>query len=290
MMLGALVAAALVFAPADAHLARETANGLVTRHTPRDGGTAAGHRAAAFIRDRAVEAGLEASLDRFTAETEDGPGTFVNVEGVWRCDDAAAPWIVFISHFDTKPNIACPGANDGAATTGLLVALGRCVVRQRPQGVNVLFLWTDGEESRQAYGPKDGLWGSRRAAAKLKASGRKVLGVFCLDMLGDRDLQIELPANGSMALRRIVHRAAETLGLKDRVRDHDHSVRDDHQPFIDAGVRALDLIDFDYGSDPGLNDWWHTEKDTMDKVSEKSLLSAGRLCLAVLECFGARHL
>lgn len=50
-------------------------------------------------------------------------------------------------------------------------------------------------------------------------------------------------------------------------------------------IRALDLIDFDYGSAPGLNDWWHTEKDTMDKVSEKSLLTAGRLCLAVLGQF-----
>lgn len=284
-MLGALVAAALVFAPADAHLARETANGLVSRYTPRDGGTEEGRWAAVFIRDRAVESGLKASLDRFEAETETGRRTFANVEGVWQGDSPDAPWVVFISHFDTKPGVSCPGANDGASTTGLLVALGQCVVRQRPSGVNVLFLWTDGEECRRAYGPKDGFWGSRHAAAKLKASGRQVLGVFCLDMLGDRNLEISVPANGSPALRRIVHRAAESLGLKDRVLDRAYNVRDDHQAFLDVGFRALDLIDFDYGSAPGLNDWWHTEKDTMDKVSEKSLLTAGRLCLAVLGQF-----
>lgn len=289
-MFGVLVAAALAFTPADAHLAYETADGLVSRHTPRDGGTVEGRRAALFIRDRAAEAGLTAGVDGFEAETEDGKHTFANVEGVWRCDDADAPWVVFISHFDTKPGVACPGANDGAATTGLLVALGRCVVRQRPKGVNVLFLWTDGEECRRAYGPKDGFWGSRHAATKLKASGRKVQGVFCLDMLGDRDLEISIPSNGSPALRRIVHRTAESLGLKDLVRDREYSVRDDHQAFLDAGFRALDLIDFDYGSAPGVNDYWHTGKDTMDKVSEKSLLTSGRLCLAVLERFGARHL
>lgn len=284
-MLVHLLAAALVFGPADAHLAYQTADGLVSRYTPRDGGTEAGHRAALFIRERAAQVGLTATVDSFEAETEDGHRTFSNIEGVWRCGEAHAPWIVFISHFDTKPFIACPGANDGAATTGLLVALGRCVARQRPSGINVLFLWTDGEECRRAYGPKDGLWGARHAAAKLKATGRKVLGVFCLDMLGDRDLAIEMPANGSSALRRIVHRAAEAPGLKDCVRDRAYRVRDDHQAFLDAGFSALDLIDFDYGSAPGLNDWWHTEKDTMDKVSEKSLLTAGRLCLAVLGQF-----
>lgn len=281
-MFGALVAAALAFTPADAHLARETANGLVSRHTPRDGGTAAGHRAAVFIRDCAAAVGLESSVDRFSAETEDGPAVFTNVEGVWRCGESEAPWVVFISHFDTKPGIACPGANDGASTTGLLAALGKCVVRERPHGVNVLFIWTDGEESRVAYGPKDGLWGSRHAAKKLKASGHKVLGVFCLDMLGDRELRIEIPANGSPALRRLVHRQARALGLSGCVGDGSHAVRDDHQPFLDVGFRALDLIDFDYGSEPGLNDFWHTDRDTMDKVSEESLLTVGRLCGGIL--------
>lgn len=285
MPFGALVAAVLAFTPADAHLAFETANGLVSRHTPRDGGTAEGRRAASFIRERAAAVGLEASLDPFTVETEDGPRRMVNAEGVWRSSQTNAPWLVFVSHFDTKPGIVCPGANDGAATTGLLVALGRCVVRQRPQGVNVLFLWTDGEECRRDYGPKDGLWGSRHAAAKLKRDGRPVLGVFCLDMLGDRDLLIDLPANGSPELRSLVHRQARHLGLDNRVFDRDSAVRDDHLPFLDAGFPALDLIDFDYGSSPGANDYWHTEQDTMDKVSQFSLLTAGRLCCGIVDAF-----
>ena len=59
-------------------------------------------------------------------------------------------------------------------------------------------------------------------------------------------------------------------------------VKDDHVAFLNLGFRAMDLIDFEYGSAPGLNDYWHTEKDTMDKVSVKSLETAGRLLVEII--------
>ena len=41
-------------------------------------------------------------------------------------------------------------------------------------------------------------------------------------------------------------------------------------------------IDFEYGSAPGLNDYWHTPKDTVDKLSVESLQTTGRLAVALL--------
>jgi len=54
-------------------------------------------------------------------------------------------------------------------------------------------------------------------------------------------------------------------------------------PFLSAGFKAIDLIDFEYGSAPGANDYWHTPQDTMDKVSEDSLLVAGRMAVAIID-------
>ena len=60
-------------------------------------------------------------------------------------------------------------------------------------------------------------------------------------------------------------------------------VKDDHVPFLEAGFKAIDLIDFEYGSAPGLNDYWHTDKDTVDKISEESLFTAGKLVVGMLD-------
>jgi Zn-dependent M28 family amino/carboxypeptidase len=43
---------------------------------------------------------------------------------------------------------------------------------------------------------------------------------------------------------------------------------DDHTPFIEAGLPAIDIIDFDYP-------YWHTMQDTTDKVSAESLEIVG---------------
>jgi len=43
---------------------------------------------------------------------------------------------------------------------------------------------------------------------------------------------------------------------------------DDHTPFLEAGITAIDIIDFDYP-------YWHTVQDTPDKVSAESLQAVG---------------
>ncbi len=283
-MLAPLFAAALAFTPADAHFARESARELVESHTPRDAGTLQGRLAAYSILDAVRRDGVDARLDNFLSDTPIGRLRFTNVI----CDikaSPAAPWVVLLSHFDTKRGTDCPGANDGASTSGLLVALVRRLAAEPPPGLNVRLVWTDGEECFEAYGPGDGLWGSRRAAQKLKEEGLRVSAVVCLDMLGDRDLQISIPHNGTDSLRQKVLDAAARAGFSDLVASDESSVRDDHVPFLEAGFPAVDLIDFEFGSGPGLNDYWHTSADAMDKVSEASLFVTGRIVVEMLEVF-----
>ena len=281
-MFSALLAASLVFSQADANLAFKTATGLVEKHTPRDSGTTRSMLAANFLLDAASAAGADVRRDMFIAKTPKGERRFTNLVASFKRNPDAS-WIVLVSHYDTKTGVDCPGANDGASTSGLLVALAGVLCTHRTQNDNVMLIWTDGEECMNAYVEDDGLWGSRHAAKSLKESGVKVKAVICLDMLGDKDLHVSIPKNSSPALSKIALAAAKKAGVADKVSRVDLLVKDDHVPFLEAGFKSIDLIDFEYGSAPGLNDYWHTAKDTVDKISEESLFTAGKLVAGMLD-------
>ena len=273
----------LAFTEADAKAAYAAAAGLVRDCTPRDAGTPGALRAAAWLCRRA---GPRAALDRFRDHVYEDVHTFANVLLEVPGRAAQAPWVILISHFDTAPKAGkgFEGANDGASTSGLLLALADVLRRapERPRA-NILLAWTDAEECRIAYMPRDGFQGSKRLLRRVRAAGWKVKAVICLDMLGDRDLNIEIPANSTPALRQEALRAARAAGVADKVSLRDGVVvKDDHSAFYEAGYPALELIDFDYGRARGLNDYWHTPQDTMDKISEASLLASGRLVAELL--------
>jgi hypothetical protein len=57
--------------------------------------------------------------------------------------------------------------------------------------------------------------------------------------------------------------------------DEPLDVKDDHINFLQAGIAAVDIIDLDYPA-------WHTEADTLDKVSAESMQIVGEVLLAAL--------
>ena len=280
-----LSAAPIEFTEADAQAAFSVASNLVERCTPRDAGTLRGRLAAEWILDRVSRTGVDASLDKFRAPTPDGERAFANVIVEIPGTKTNAAWIVLLSHFDTMPNVGegFQGANDGASTSGLLIALVRAIRRAGRQPENIALVWTDGEECRRSYGPKDGFQGSRHLAESYRARNRAVKAAICLDMLGDKNLNLTIPANTTPFLKDIALAAAKRIGAaaKITVKD-DIVVKDDHSAFLEIGYPAIDLIDFDFGSAPGLNDWWHTPNDTLDKISAASLLVSGRLTAEIL--------
>ena len=274
----------VAYTAADAHDAYELTAEFVRSCTPRDAGTIRGRLAANWLMDRASRSGADAFIDSFKAETPDGVKSFANVVVEFKGTKENAPWIVLLSHFDTPPNIGkgFEGANDGASTSALLVSLVNAVRRAGAQGDNVAFIWTDAEECRVAYAENDGLQGAKHAVAQFKAKQRAVKAAIGLDMLGDRDLHIRMPANGTVQLQNAVFEAAKRAGLEGLVSLGRDTVKDDFAVFLDAGCPAVNLIDFEYGSAPGRNDYWHTVHDTMDKISDESLLKAGMLVAELL--------
>lgn len=279
MLSAVLLSASLVFSPADAKLSYETARGLVEKCTPRDAGTIRGQIAANHLLDAASAAGANVRRDSFAAATPSGNRTFVNLYAEFPSYGESSKWVVLVSHYDTKPGTSCPGANDGASTSGLLVGIANAVSAWGGRRGNLLLVWTDGEECVSSYAPNDGLWGARRAVEYLKAKERKVQAVICLDMLGDKDLDITVPQNGTPTLAKIAVHAARRAGYPGKVREVAEIVTDDHVPFLDGGYKAIDLIDFSYGPS---NSFWHTERDNMENISEESLLVSGRIVAELL--------
>jgi len=270
----------LAFGPADAGVALSEARALVEAATPRDAGTPGAARAAVHLAARAHAAGLSAvSTDVFTAPVPGGTAVFRNVLAeIPGTGGTNAPWIVFLSHYDTAPGIGprFQGANDGASTCGLLLALAQAIGRS-PVKPNVMLAWLDGEEKRVRYGSNDGFQGSKRLAVRLKEEKRNVSAVLCLDMLGDTDLHIMMPENVSPLLRKNILSASKRARVE--VGSLPYRVRDDHEAFLESGFAAADLIDFSFGPD---NAWWHTENDRLEHISACSLEAAGRLVSAII--------
>ena len=250
---------------------------------PRDAGTEGAEKAALAIAERLKAHGVEARLETFTNATPLGPKPFRNVVGEVSGDGSGV--IILGSHFDTKSGIPnFQGANDSASSCGALLELARVVADSPRVGATVRFVFFDGEECMVSYMPNDGFQGSRFHVDQLQREGQvsNVLAFILLDMIGDKDLTVTLPRNSSSSLLNAVLQAAHAEDARGNFSLLPNDVGDDHVAFLAAGIPAVDLIDFAFGSAPGLNDYWHTPDDTMDKISAESLQIIGRVTLRVV--------
>jgi len=249
---------------------------------PRPAGSLALGMTATYISSQLQEFGLTVEEQVFRSATPRGGKQFRNIIGKTPGRGGPGQVIILGSHYDTKDFDQFPfvGANDGGSSTGVLLEMAR-VAGSQP---NLWFVFFDGEEAMVEYGPNDGLWGSRFFVEQLKGDRRTdwIQAFILLDMVGDARLNVTVPRNSTPALAQAVFDAARALGYRDQFGYHTGDVTDDHVPFLEAGIPAVDLIDFQYGSAPGLNDYWHTPQDTLDKIRPRSLEIVGRTTLKLI--------
>lgn len=245
---------------------------------PRDSGTPGAERAANYLRDRFREIGVDAEIQAFQDSSPKGPLVFRNVIG--RIPGTGGRILILGSHYDTKAGITeFEGANDSGSSTGLLLELARVLNHDAPHPMEIWLVHFDGEECMEEYGLNDGLHGSRHLARTLAESGRlnDVAAMILLDMIGDRELTVTIPRNSTPWLISMAFETARTENVRRHFQLFPHPILDDHVPFMQRGVPAINLIDFHFGSTPGRNDYWHTPADSMDKLSAESLGIAGRV-------------
>lgn len=253
--------------------------------SPRDAGTGGARRASVLLEGKLKALGLKAAIDTFSEDTPGGKMHFNNVLG--RMPGKTNRLIILASHFDTKSGISkdFQGANDSGSSTGVLLELARVLKKNGPYEAEFMFAFLDGEECRKEYGPHDGLHGSRRLAQQIYDAGgvKYVEAVIVLDMVGDKNLNIAVPRNCSKAMVKELFFAAHELDVRAQFSIGPGSILDDHVPFLLAGMPVVNLIDFEYGSAPGRNDYWHTTNDTLDKLSVKSMQTVGDVVLKMIE-------
>jgi Zn-dependent M28 family amino/carboxypeptidase len=100
-----------------------------------------------------------------------------------------------------------------------------------------------------------------------------------VDMIGDRNLDLLRDAESTPWMVEALWNTAHRLGHAAHFLAGEGSYSDDHIPFKEAGVPVVDLIDFNYGPS---NQYWHTNQDTLDKVSAESMKIVGDVVIAAL--------
>ena len=101
--------------------------------------------------------------------------------------------------------------------------------------------------------------------------------LILLDYVGDRDLRLVREGSSDRRLWSRLRAAARAVGVG-AVFPAGTGARifDDHSPFLDAGVPAIDLIDWPYR-------YMHTLQDTVDKTSPRSLDAVGEAVLRLVQ-------
>jgi len=197
--------------------------------------------------------------------------------------------VVVATHYETNyplKDTGFVGANDGGATTGLLLELATYYRTHPNDGYTLVLLFDDGEEAIQSWSNTDSLYGTRHLAAKWSNDGtlKKIKAFIITDMIGDRDLNLNYELNSTPWLRDTLHQAAKNTGHLASIFKNQQEVSDDHLPFKQRGVPVLDMIDIDYGPHTAAtpDGWHHTPQDTLDKISAHSLQISGDLLLETL--------
>ena len=247
---------------------------------PRPPGSEAIERAREYIGAQLTGAGAEVQRDRFIASTPVGPIRMVNIVGVL-CGTSSNVVIV-AGHYDTArlKGMTFVGANDGGSSAAELLELAR-VLSRRSHVLTYWLVFFDGEEAIDHWSASDSLYGSRHFLEALRGSGklREVQAVILLDMFGGHDPQFRPEANSTPWLRDVVFTSADRLDYRNAFPSGGAlPVDDDHQPFLAAGVPAVDMIDFA----PFLRGYHHTAEDTIDRCSPDTLAMIGRVVLATL--------
>jgi glutaminyl-peptide cyclotransferase len=210
-----------------------------------------------------------------------------NIIGKWGQGD---PWVVLGAHYDSrlvadhdpdpqKQYQPVPGANDGASGVAVLLELARTLPDQLtgtgpiinspsaspPRASQIWLVFFDSEDNGKLPG-WDWILGSRAFVQNLV---EKPAAAVIVDMIGDKELNIFQEKNSDPELNQEIWAQAAALGYAQQfIAVPNKAILDDHAPFLEAGIPAADLIDFDYA-------YWHTTADTIDKVSPISLIAVG---------------
>jgi len=253
------------------------------RLAPRPAGSERLEACRRVITEELAGAGLSVRREPFRAATPRGGIEMANVIGEKAGDPRRI--IIVATHIDTKElaGVHFIGANDSGSSTAAVLEIARVIAARADARATYRFLFFDGEESvGESITETDGLYGSRQHADNIRRSdeAQSVRAMILLDMIGDRDLALTRDRYSSPDLWSLLTACCRRLGWPEIAEGESNAIIDDHIPFRELGVPAIDLIDFEFGP---WNSYWHTPHDNPDNVSVANIFRVTRVTLCMLE-------
>ena len=254
---------------------------------PRPPGSAGLRKTRAYLTEQLKASGWKVGSQQFTAPTPGGEKTFINLLARFDPEDDPELWTrpvtgLLACHIDSKVlgrGTRFVGADDAASAAGLLLELARQLATTPERARQLEIVFFDGEES---IGPTmteaDGVYGSRRYAARWLNSATKPIFGIVFDMIGHRDLQVRYPPDSPESLAALLRESAEAEGAAERFAPAPAPILDDHVPLNNVGIPTIDII-----GDFANSDWWHTERDNLSLISRESLDLTLRIAKRMLD-------
>lgn len=254
---------------------------------PRISGSEELQKTREYIINSLKSSGLSVTTDEFTTPTPIGQKRMVNITAELAGESKDV--IIISSHYESKyyKDMKFVGANDPGTSVATVLEMGRVLggSGQKPR-MTYWLVFFDGEEAFcenwddcSKPGAPDNTYGSRHYVSQLQKNNElnRVRAMILLDLMGYKDLRLGRDTMSTRWLQDIIWRTGRDLGHGKYFVDTPEGVGgDDHEPFLRAGVPAVDLIQL--SGYP----YWHRADDTIDKVSAQSMKIVGETALASL--------
>ncbi|UCD38488.1 MAG: M28 family peptidase [Fidelibacterota bacterium] len=224
---------------------------------------------------------------------QDGPLPIINI--LARFNPTARKHVLLLAHYDTRAmadkdpdrgNRSRPilGANDGASGVAVLLVLADIFAGDAPPiGVDLLFV--DAEDVGRSSDLENFSLGTKAFLPEMSSllGGIRPEYAVLVDMVGDAELTLPVEYYSWRDARELVNRIwnlARDLGYSQFRFEMGAAIYDDHVPLLEAGIPAVDIIDFDYPNTE--ENYWHTLEDTPDKCSAESLEAVGTVLTTLI--------
>lgn len=212
---------------------------------------------------------IEKTLKGYGWDVDFQPFTYKNTQNIniIASRGNGKPTILLGAHYDTRRFsdqesdstmrlLPVPGANDGASGVSILLELARILPNK-----DIQLVFFDAEDQGDING-WDWSIGSNYYVNNINPKPKKVI---ILDMVADKDINFFMESFSEKTISSEIWQIGSDLGFSSVfINQTKYSMIDDHRPFIDNGIPAVLIIDFDYP-------YWHTTKDDLDAISIDSL-------------------
>lgn len=256
---------------------------------PRVNNTEPHRRTAQWLEKELRRHGAQVSLQKM--ELTDADGVKINaVNIIGQYNPEAEERLLLLAHWDTRPwadadpdeanrKTPVPGANDGASGVAVLLETARLLGQQSPgTGVDILFV--DAEDRGNHEDEDSWALGAQYFVDHPFKPEYLPSQAILLDMVGGRGARFFYEAFSAQAAPELLQQVwatADAAGYGQIfVTAAGGGVTDDHVRFIDAGIPAIDIIEFDPTSPNGFNSTWHTLADTPDNIDPATLRAVGQ--------------